>query len=213
MYENPNAQFEDLALTFADIRKRIVKFPQTGKIAKFIAVPTTAGTGSEVTPFSVITDQETSKKYPLADYALLPYMAIVDAQFQMTMPKSVTAISGMDALTHAFEAYVSILSNEFTKPYAIQAIQMIFEFLPRAVANGANDKEARIAMAHAATISGIAFANAFLGIVHSLSHKLGGAHHVPHGQANAIFLPYVIKYNSLVNEKGKQGLFAQNKTP
>ena len=133
MYENPGAKFEDLALTFADIRKRIVKFPQTGKKVKFVAIPTTAGTGSEVTPFSVITDEETSKKYPLADYALLPYMAIVDAQFQMTMPASVTAISGMDALTHAFEAYVSILSTEFTKPYAMEAIKLIFKYLPSAV--------------------------------------------------------------------------------
>lgn len=212
MYENPNAQFQDLAMTFADIRKRIVKFPKTGKLAKFVAIPTTAGTGSEVTPFSVITDEKTHKKYPLADYALSPYMAIVDAQFQMTMPKSVTAISGMDAISHAFEAYVSILANEFTDPYALKAIKMIFEFLPRAVKNGESDKEARIAMAHAATIAGVAFSNAFLGIIHSLSHKLGGYHEVAHGHANAIFLPYVIKYNSRVNE-GKQALFSQYSTP
>lgn len=212
MYENPEAQFVDLALTFADIRKRIVKFPLMGKKAKFVTVPTTAGTGSEVTPFSVITDEKTHKKYPLADYALSPNMAIVDAQFQMTMPRSVTAVSGMDALSHAFEAYVSILANEFTDPYAMKAIKMIFEYLPRAVKNGANDKEARVQMAHAATIAGIAFSNAFLGIIHSLSHKLGGYHGVAHGHANAIFLPYVIKYNSRVNE-GKQALFAQNKYP
>ena len=212
MYENPDAQFEDLALTFADIRKRIVKFPLTGKNVKFVTVPTTAGTGSEVTPFSVITDEVTHKKYPLADYALSPYMAIVDSQFQMTMPKSVTAVSGMDALSHAIEAYVSILANEFTDPYALKAIKMIFEYLPRAVEKGSKDKEARTQMAHAATIAGIAFSNAFLGIVHSLSHKVGGYHGVPHGHANAIFLPYVIKYNSRVNE-GKQALFAQNKYP
>ena len=212
MHEVPGADFNDLALTFADIRKRIVKFPEIGKKCKFVAVPTTAGTGAEVTPFSVITDEKTHKKYALADYALTPSMAIVDAQFQMTIPKYVTAVSGMDALTHAIESYVSILANEFTDPYALQAIKMIFTYLPRAIKDGANDKAARIGMAHAATIAGIAFANAFLGIVHSLSHKLGGYHNVVHGQANAILLPYVIKYNSRVNH-GKQALFAQNKYP
>lgn len=212
MYEVPGADFNDLALTFADIRKRIVKFPALGKKSQFVAVPTTAGTGSEVTPFSVITDEVTHKKYPLADYSLTPNMAIVDAQFQMTIPRYVTAVSGMDALTHAIEAYVSILANEFTDPYSLKAIKMIFEFLPRAIKDGANDKAARIGMAHAATIAGIAFSNAFLGIVHSLSHKIGGYHGVVHGQANAILLPYVIKYNSRVNH-GKQALFAQHKYP
>ena len=212
LFENPEANFKDLALTFADIRKRIVKFPRTGKKCKFIAVPTTAGTGSEVTPFSVITDEKTHKKYPLADYALEPTLAIVDSQFQLTAPKYVTAVSGMDALTHAIESYVSILATEFTEPYSMQAIKTIFEYLPRAVKNGEKDKEARNKMAHAATIAGIAFSNAFLGIVHSLSHKVGGYHGVTHGQANAILLPYVVRYNANINE-GKQALFSQHKYP
>ena len=212
MYENPTADFEDLALTFADIRKRIVKFPNTGKKCKFIASPTTAGTGSEVTPFAVITDEKTHKKYPLADYALTPTMAIVDPQFQMTCPPNVTAVSGMDALTHAIESYVSILETEYTSPYSLKAIKLIFEYLPRAVANGADDIEAREKMASAATIAGIAFSNAFLGIVHSMSHKIGGEHGVIHGQANSILLPYVVKYNSNIN-KGKQAMFSQHKYP
>ena len=209
---NPGIEFDDLALTFANIRKRIVKFPTMKDAAQFVAIPTTAGTGSEVTPFSVITDEKTHKKFPLADYALLPSMAIVDAQFQMTMPKFVTAVSGMDALTHAFEAYVSVLATEFSDPYALQAIEMIAKNLPLAYQDGMNNKKARVAMAHAATLSGVSFANAFLGIVHSLSHKLGGYHEVVHGQANALFLPYVIKYNSM-NKDGKVTMFSQYSTP
>ncbi len=212
LYENPGVKFDDLALTFADIRKRIVKFPETGKKCKFIAIPTTAGTGSEVTPFSVITDEKTHKKYPLADYALLPYMAIVDSQFQNTMPKFVTAVSGMDALSHAIEAYVSVLATDFTDPYALQAIKMIFNALPHAYKEGASNKQARTQMAHAATLAGISFANAFLGIVHSLSHKLGGYHSVVHGQANALLLPYIIKYNA-ANKDGKVTMFSQYRTP
>ena len=211
LYENPGAKFEDLALTFFDVRKRIIKFPQTGKLCKFVAIPTTAGTGSEVTPFAVITDEKTHKKYPLADYTLLPYMAIVDAQFQLTMPKFVTAVSGMDAFSHAFEAYLSVLANEFTDPYALKSIKMIYDNLETAFKEGSKNKEARTNMAHAATIAGISFANAFLGLVHSLSHKVGGYHGVVHGQANALFLPYIIKYNSLNND-GKVTMFAQYKT-
>ena len=212
MHENPGAKFDDLAMTFMDIRKRIVKFPTMGKKCQFVAIPTTAGTGSEVTPFSVITDEATHKKYPLADYALLPQMAIVDAQFQNTMPKYVTAVSGMDALSHAFEAYVSVLATEFTDPYALKAIKVIFDNLETAYKEGEKNKQARVNMAHAATLAGISFANAFLGIIHSLSHKIGGYHGVVHGQANALFLPYVIKYNSL-NKDGKVTMFSQYKVP
>ncbi len=211
MYENPEANFNDLALTFADIRKRIVKFPSTGNKCGFVAIPTTAGTGSEVTPFSVITDEKTHKKYPLADYALTPTMAIVDSQFQLTIPKYTTAVSGMDALTHAIESYVSVLATEFTDPYALQAAKMIFKNLPIATHEGEKNKPARQNMAHAATLAGIAFSNAFLGMVHSLSHKLGGYHGVVHGQANAILLPYIIKYNSRANE-GKVTMFSQYTT-
>jgi len=212
MHENPEAKFDDLAMTFMDIRKRIVKFPTMGKKCQFVAIPTTAGTGSEVTPFSVITDEKTHKKYPLADYALLPQMAIVDAQFQTTMPKYVTAVSGMDALSHSFEAYVSVLATEFTDPYALKSIKMIFDNLEKAYKEGAKNKQARVNMAHAATLAGVSFANAFLGIIHSLSHKIGGYHGVVHGQANALFLPYVIKYNSM-NKDAKVTMFSQYTVP
>lgn len=211
-YEQPEADFKDLSLTFLDIRKRIVKFPKLGQKAKMISIPTTAGTGSEVTPFAVITDEETHIKYPLADYAITPNMAIVDAELMMTLPPKLTASTGMDAFTHSVEAAVSLLATEFTDPYAYESLQNLFKYLPRAVKDGELDKEARQAVAHAATMAGVAFANAFLGIVHSLSHKIGGHLGVVHGMANAIYLPYVIYYNSQQGVREKQGYFSQNHT-
>ena len=211
-YEAPEADFKDLALTFLDIRKRIVKFPKIGKKSKMISIPTTAGTGSEVTPFAVITDEKTHIKYPLADYAITPNMAIVDAELMMNMPKGLTAATGMDALTHSFEAIASVLATEFTDPYAYESISNLFKYLPRAYENGSGDKEARQAVAHAATMAGVAFANAFLGIVHSLSHKIGGHLGVIHGMANAIYLPYVIYYNSQQGVREKQTYFSQYQT-
>ena len=200
-YEHPEVNFDDLKQKFMDIRKRAFKYPQLGKKSQLICIPTTSGTGSEVTPFAVISDKKNNKKYPLADYALTPTVAIVDAEFTTNLPAGVTAVTGMDVLTHAIEAYVSVLANDYTDGLALQAIKMVFEYLPRAVKDGKNDLEAREKMHNASTIAGMAFANAFLGMNHSLAHKIGGIFHVPHGLANAILLPHVIRYNGEVPSK------------
>ncbi len=196
-YEHPEATFDGLKQKFMDIRKRVVKFPNLGEKAKFVAIPTTSGTGSEVTAFAVITDRKNGNvKYPLADYALRPSVAIIDPQFVMSLPKGATADTGMDVLTHAIEAYVSNMANDYTDGLAMQAIDMVFDYLKRAYDNGAEDKLAREKMHNASCIAGMAFSNAFLGLNHSMAHKLGGEYHIPHGRANAILLPYVIEYNS-----------------
>ncbi|MDR0223061.1 MAG: bifunctional acetaldehyde-CoA/alcohol dehydrogenase [Oscillospiraceae bacterium] len=211
LYEHPDANFEDMAMRFTDIRKRVYTFPKMGLKADFVAVPTTAGTGSEVTPFAVITDDE-GIKYPLADYELMPDMAVVDANLMMDAPKGLTAASGIDALTHALEAYVSVMSTDFTDALALRAIKLIFEYLPRAYENGAGDPEAREKMGNAATIAGMAFANAFLGVNHSMAHKLGGYHHLPHGIANAIMICHTLRYNS-AEAPAKMGSFPQYAYP
>ncbi|WP_039864817.1 bifunctional acetaldehyde-CoA/alcohol dehydrogenase [Holdemania filiformis] len=200
-YEQPDVNFDDLKQKFMDIRKRAFRYPELGKKSKLVCIPTTSGTGSEVTPFAVITDKEENKKYPLTDYSLTPTVAIVDPALTMSLPASITADTGMDVLTHATEAYVSTLASDFTDGLALQAIKMVFEYLPRAVANGKNDPEAREKMHNAATLAGMAFANAFLGMNHSLAHKIGAEFHVPHGRTNAILLPYVIRYNGTKPEK------------
>ncbi len=212
LYEHPEVQFEDLAMRFMDIRKRVYPFPKLGQKAMMVAVPTSAGTGSEVTPFAVITDEKTGMKYPLADYELTPDMALVDAELMMTMPKSLTAASGIDALTHAIEAYVSVLASEFTNGMALEAIKLIFEYLPKCYSNGFEDIEAREKMAHASTIAGMAFANAFLGVCHSMAHKLGASHHISHGIANALLINEVIRFNADDNPR-KQAAFPQYKYP
>ncbi len=196
MYEHPEVDFMDMAMRFMDIRKRVYTFPKMGEKAYFIAVPTSAGTGSEVTPFAVITDGKTGTKYPLADYELMPKMAIIDSNMMMNAPKGLTSASGIDAVTHALEAYASMLATEYTDGLAIEALKNIFKYLPRAYDNGANDPEAREKMANAATMAGMAFANAFLGVCHSMAHKLGSFHHLPHGVANALLISYVIRFNS-----------------
>ncbi len=212
LYENPDIKFEELSMTFMDIRKRIVKFPKMSNKVKLVCIPTTSGTGSEVTPFSVITDDKTHIKYPLADYALTPNMAIIDPELTLTVPKGGTNAPALDALTHLFEAYVSILATDYTDPYCVQGIKTIFEYLPDAYENGATAVLARGKMADAATQAGIAFANAFLGIVHSMSHKIGGKFDVIHGCANSILLPYVIRYNAAtIIDGGKQNYFPQYK--
>lgn len=183
MYEHPEVDFLDMAMRFMDIRKRVYTFPKMGEKAYFIAVPTSAGTGSEVTPFAVITDEKTGTKYPLADYELLPKMAIVDCNMMMNAPKGLTSASGIDAVTHCLEAYASMMATEYTDGLAIESLKNIFKYLPRAYENGANDPEAREKMANAATMAGMAFANAFLGVCHSMAHKLGAFHHIPHGIA------------------------------
>lgn len=196
MYEHPQVDFMDMAMRFSDIRKRIYTFPKMGQKAYFIAVPTTAGTGSEVTPFAVITDEKTGVKYPLADYELLPNMAIVDADMMMNAPKGLTSASGIDALTHALEAYASMLATDYTDSLALRAIKMIFEYLPRAYEKGAEDPVAREKMADAATIAGMAFANAFLGVCHSMAHKLGAFYNLPHGVANALMIVETMRFNA-----------------
>lgn len=200
-YEQEDVNFDDLKQKFMDIRKRAFKYPELGKKSHLVCIPTTSGTGSEVTPFAVISDKVNNKKYPLADYALTPTIAIVDSEFTTNLPSSVTADTGMDVLTHALEAYVSVLASDYTDGLALQAIQMVFKYLPRAVKNGKNDLEAREKMHNASTIAGMAFANAFLGMNHSLAHKIGAVFHTPHGRANAILLPHVIIYNGTVPQK------------
>ena len=212
LYEHPEVDFMDMAMRFSDIRKRIYTFPKMGEKAYFIAIPTSAGTGSEVTPFAVITDGESGVKYPLADYELLPNMAIVDADFHMTAPKALTAASGIDAVTHALEAYASIMATDYTDGLALQALKVIFEYLPKAYENGANDPVAREKMANAATMAGMAFANAFLGVCHSMAHKLGAFHHLPHGVANALMINEVIRFNA-TETPTKMGSFSQYDHP
>ena len=212
LYEHPEVDFMDLAMRFMDIRKRVYTFPKMGEKAYFIAVPTSAGTGSEVTPFAVITDEATGTKYPLADYELLPKMAIVDANLMMEAPKGLTAASGIDAATHALEALASMMATEYTDALAKEALKNIFEYLPRAYNNGANDPEAREKMANAATMAGMAFANAFLGVCHSMAHKLGSFHHLPHGIANALMIEEVIIFNS-EETPPKMGTFPQYDHP
>lgn len=212
MYEHPEIRFEDLAMRFMDIRKRVFKFPKMGEKAMMVAIPTSAGTGSEVTPFAVITDEKTQIKYPLADYELTPDMAIVDAELMMNMPKSLTAASGIDALTHAIEAYVSVCASEYTNGMALEAIRLIFKYLPQAYNDGPNNIKAREKMAHASTMAGMAFANAFLGVCHSMAHKLGSMHHIPHGIANALLINEVIRFNAVDNPR-KQATFPQYKYP
>ncbi len=208
LYEHPDADFQDMAMRFSDIRKRVYTFPRMGEKAYFIAVPTTAGTGSEVTPFAVITDEATGVKYPLADYELLPNMAIVDADLMMNMPRGLTAASGIDAMTHALEAYASMLATDFTDALALKAVRLIFDFLPRAYEKGAGDPEARERMANASTMAGMAFANAFLGVCHSMAHKLGAFHHLPHGVANALMIDHVLRFNA-AEVPAKMGTFPQ----
>ena len=212
MYEHPELEFMDMAMRFMDIRKRVYTFPKMGEKAYFIAVPTSAGTGSEVTPFAVITDEKTGLKYPLADYELLPKMAIVDSNMMMNAPKGLTAASGVDAATHAIEAYASMMATEFTDGLAIEALKNIFEYLPSAYENGTNDPIAREKMANAATMAGMAFANAFLGVCHSMAHKLGAYHHIPHGVANALLLDEVMRFNSQ-EVPTKMGTFPQYDHP
>ncbi len=212
LYEHPEADFMDMAMRFIDIRKRVYTFPKMGEKAYFIAIPTSAGTGSEVTPFAVITDEKTGVKYPLADYELLPNMAIIDTDFHMSAPKGLTAASGIDAVTHALEAYAAMLATDYTDGLAIQALKTIFEYLPRAYENGQTDVEAREKMANAATIAGMAFANAFLGVCHSMAHKLGAFHHLPHGVANALMIEEVIRFNASETPV-KMGTFSQYDHP
>lgn len=212
MYEHPETEFEWLAMRFMDIRKRVYELPPLGAKAMMVAIPTTSGTGSEVTPFAVVTDDRTGIKYPLADYALTPNMAIVDPELVLNMPKRLTAYGGIDALTHALEAYVSVLASEFTNGLALEAIRLLFKYLPSAYKNGANDPKAREKVHYAATMAGLAFANAFLGICHSMAHKLGSTFHVPHGLANALMISHVIRYNA-TDVPFKQTIFPQYKYP
>ncbi len=212
LYEHPEADFLDMAMRFIDIRKRIYTFPKMGEKAYFIAVPTSAGTGSEVTPFAVITDESTGVKYPLADYELLPNMAIIDADMHMNAPKGLTSASGIDAVTHALEAYASVMATDYTDGLALRALKMIFEYLPRAYDNGPNDPVAREKMANAATLAGMAFANAFLGVCHSMAHKLGAFHHLPHGIANALLIGEVMRFNA-AEVPTKMGTFSQYDHP
>lgn len=212
LYEHPEADFMDMAMRFVDIRKRVYTFPKMGEKAYFIAIPTSAGTGSEVTPFAVITDESTGVKYPLADYELMPNMAIVDADMHMTAPKGLTAASGIDAVTHALEAYASMLATDYTDGLALRSLKMVFENLPKAYDNGLHDPIAREKMANAATMAGMAFANAFLGVCHSMAHKLGAFHHLPHGVANALMIDQVIRFNAS-EVPAKMGTFPQYDHP
>ena len=212
MYEHPECNFEDLAMDFMDIRKRVYTFPKMGQKAKFVAIPTSSGTGSEVTPFAIITDADTGTKWPIADYELLPNIAIIDTDYMMTQPKGLTSASGIDALTHALEAYASIMATEFSDSMALNAAKTIFDYLPAAYEKGADDAIAREKMAHASTMAGMAFANAFLGVCHSMAHKLGSYHHIPHGIANALLIEYVLQYNASAAPT-KMGTFSQYKYP
>ena len=212
MYEHPEVDFQDMAMRFMDIRKRVYTFPHMGDKALFVAVPTTAGTGSEVTPFAVITDEKTGTKYPLADYELMPDMAIVDADLMMNIPKGLTSCSGIDAMSHALEAIASVMATDYTNGIAREAVKLIFEFLPRAYEKGAHDAEARDRMANASCMAGMAFANAFLGVCHSMAHKLGSYWHLPHGMANSLMLEAVIRFNS-VEQPTKMGTFPQYAYP
>lgn len=212
MYEHPEIEFEDLAMRFMDIRKRVYTFPKMGEKAYFIAIPTTAGTGSEVTPFAVITDDSTGTKYPLADYQLMPNMAIIDADLMRNIPRGLTSASGIDALTHALEAIASMMATDYTDGLALKAIKLIFEYLPRAYELGKDDMEARERMANASTLAGMAFANAFLGVCHSMAHKLGAYFHIPHGVANALMIDEVIRFNAS-EAPAKMGTFPQYAFP
>jgi acetaldehyde dehydrogenase/alcohol dehydrogenase len=212
MYEHPEADFLDMAMRFMDIRKRVYTFPKMGGKAYFVAIPTSSGTGSEVTPFAVITDEKTGVKYPLADYELLPNMAIIDADNMMSQPKGLTSASGIDALTHALEAYASIMATDYTDGLALKSMKNVFTYLPSAYENGAKDPIAREKMADASTMAGMAFANAFLGICHSMAHKLGAFHHLPHGVANALLITEVLKFNA-VDVPTKMGTFSQYQYP
>ena len=212
LYEHPDADFSDMAMRFVDIRKRVYGFPKMGEKAYFVAVPTSAGTGSEVTPFAVITDETTGVKYPLADYELMPKMAIVDADMMMNAPKGLTAASGIDAVTHALEAYASMLATDYTDGLALRSLKLVFENLPKCYDNGSNEPRARENMANAATMAGMAFANAFLGVCHSMAHKLGAFHHLPHGVANALLITQVLRYNAS-EVPVKMGTFSQYDHP
>ena len=212
LYEHPNVDFQDMAMRFVDIRKRVYGFPKMGEKAYFVAVPTSAGTGSEVTPFAVITDEKTNVKYPLADYELMPKMAIVDADMMMDAPKGLTAASGIDAVTHALEAYASMLATDYTDGLALRSLKLVFENLPKAYDNGPNEPRARENMANAATMAGMAFANAFLGVCHSMAHKLGAFHHLPHGVANALLINEVLRFNA-AEVPTKMGTFSQYDHP
>lgn len=212
MYEHPEVDFQDLAMTFMDIRKRIVEFPKMGGLAEFWAIATSAGTGSEVTPFAVITDDKTGIKYPLADYELTPDVAVVDPQLMMTMPAGLTASSGIDVMTHALEAYASIMASDYTNPLALEAVRLTFKYLPESVKGGSHAKKAKEKMANASCLAGMAFSNAFLGICHSMAHKLGAAFHIPHGTANALLLEEVIRFNA-TDRPFKMAGFAQYKYP
>ena len=212
MYENPHLSFEDIAARFMDIRKRIYSIPEEGKKALLVAIPTTSGTGSEVTPFTIITDERTDTKYAITDYAITPDMAIVDPNFVMNMPKKLAAYSGLDVMVHAIESYTSIMSTNFTEGQALEALRLIFKYLKESYDKGAEAPLAREKMHYAATIAGMAFANAFLGLCHSMAHKLGGMFHVPHGLANALLISYIIEFNA-TDKPTKQGLFPQYKYP
>ena len=212
LHEHPETRFEDLAMRFMDMRKRVCQFPDLSKAATFVAIPTTSGTGSECTPFAVITDDSTGIKYPIADYAITPDMAIIDPDFVMDMPRGLTAAGGYDAVSHAVEAVVAITATEYTEPYALKALQMLFEYLPASYKEGAKNPLAREKVHYAANIAGMAFANAFLGINHSLAHKLGSVFHIPHGVANALVLPIVVRFNA-TNAPRRQGTFSQYRVP
>ena len=212
LYEHPEVDFQDMAMRFIDIRKRVYTFPHMGDKALFVAIPTTAGTGSEVTPFAVITDEKTGTKYPLADYELMPDMAIIDADLMMSIPKGLTSCSVIDDMSHALEAVASVMATDYTNGIAKEAIKLIFEYLPRAYSKGAADAEAREKMANASTMAGMAFANAFLGVCHSMAHKLGSYWHIPHGMANSLMLEEVIRFNSS-EQPTKMGTFPQYAYP
>lgn len=212
MYEHPEADFMDMAMRFCDIRKRIYTFPHMGDKAYFVAIPTSSGTGSEVTPFAVITDEKSGIKYPLADYELMPDMAIIDADNMKDQPKGLTSASGIDALTHALEAYASVMATDYTDGIALKAMKLIFKYLPSAYENGSRDMKAREEMANASAMAGMAFANAFLGVCHSMAHKLGAFHHLPHGVANALLITLVMRYNANPVPP-KMGTFPQYEYP